>query len=62
MLEFLYNTLARLRSDEEGQTMVEYALVLALMVVIIAAAFTATGIGGAISGAIADVIAAFPNP
>lgn len=60
MLEYLFNMLSRLEADEEGQTMVEYALVLALMVVIIAAAFTATGIGGAISGAISDVIAAFP--
>jgi Flp pilus assembly pilin Flp len=45
--------------SESGQTFVEYALVLAVVVVGILLAVTATNLGGAVSGAIQDVIDAF---
>jgi Flp pilus assembly pilin Flp len=46
-------------SNESGQTFVEYALVLSVIVVGILLAVTATGLAGAVSGAIQDVIDAF---
>ena len=42
--------------DESGQTFVEYALVLAVIVVGILLAVTATGLGAAIAGAIGRVV------
>jgi Flp pilus assembly pilin Flp len=45
--------------DEKGQTFVEYALVLAVIVVALLAAMTLTGLKTAISGAMADVVKAF---
>lgn len=38
MLEFVYNALARLQKDEEGQTLIEYALIGALVAVALVAA------------------------
>ena len=38
MLEFLFNALARVREDEEGQTLIEYALIGALVAVALVAA------------------------
>ena len=43
-----------LRHREEGQTMIEYALVLALIVLVIAAAITLTDIETAISNVFGD--------
>jgi Flp pilus assembly pilin Flp len=42
---------------EEGQTAVEYTLVLALVVAMAVAALSFTGLGSAITGAINDVVA-----
>jgi len=44
---------------DEGQTFVEYALVLAVIVVGVLLAATWTGLTGAIQGAINDVVGAF---
>jgi pilus assembly protein Flp/PilA len=53
---------ARLRS-EEGQAMVEYALILALVSVIAIAALTAIGTNvNLIFGAVRDALAAVPLP
>ncbi len=46
--------LAALRVDEEGQTMAEYGVVLALITVAVATIFT--GLGSAIIGKISEVI------
>jgi Flp pilus assembly pilin Flp len=46
-------------SNESGQTFVEYALVLSVIVVGILLAVTATNLGAAVAQAINDVIAAF---
>jgi Flp pilus assembly pilin Flp len=45
--------------DESGQTFVEYALVLSVIVVGVLLAATWTGLTGAIQGAITDVVNAF---
>jgi Flp pilus assembly pilin Flp len=45
--------------NESGQTFVEYALVLAVIVVAVLLATTWTGLGTAIDGAITDVVNAF---
>lgn len=42
------------RSREEGQTMVEYGLILALVAVVVAVAFT--GLAGAVKDLISEVI------
>jgi Flp pilus assembly pilin Flp len=57
-MSLLNALLARLRS-EDGQTFVEYALVLAVIVVGVLLLATWTGLGTAIQGAIDAVIAAF---
>jgi Flp pilus assembly pilin Flp len=63
MLEFLQTGLVRIQSalvamrDEEGQAMVEYALILAL--VSIAAIAVLPGLGTAVTGALSSVTAAF---
>jgi Flp pilus assembly pilin Flp len=44
---------------DEGQTFVEYALVLAVIVVGVLLATTWTGLTGAIDGAISDVVNSF---
>jgi Flp pilus assembly pilin Flp len=59
-MERLLSLYLQLKNREEGQTMVEYSLILALMVAVIALVFTQTGLGDAIEGAIDDVIAVFP--
>lgn len=58
-MERLLSLYTALETREEGQTMVEYALVLALMVVVIAAIFTASGITGEITGTLGDVVSSF---
>jgi Flp pilus assembly pilin Flp len=45
--------------NEKGQTFVEYALVLAVIVVGVLLATTWTGLTGAIDGAITDVVNSF---
>jgi Flp pilus assembly pilin Flp len=50
---------ARALKDESGQTFVEYALVLSVIVVGVLLAATWTGLTGAITGAINTVINAF---
>jgi Flp pilus assembly pilin Flp len=45
--------------SEKGQTFVEYALVLAVIVVAVLLATTWTGLGTAIDGAVTDVVNAF---
>ena len=59
MFEFIYAALARLQSEEEGQTMIEYALVIALIVLVIAGVLNVTGVGNAINGVFTDVINEF---
>jgi Flp pilus assembly pilin Flp len=49
-------------SDESGQTFVEYALVLSVIVVGVLLAATWTGLTGAITAAIQDVINAINPP
>jgi Flp pilus assembly pilin Flp len=56
-MSLFYALLARVRS-ERGQTFVEYALVLAVIVVGVLLAATWTGLTGAIQGAIDRVITA----
>lgn len=61
MLEFLSATMNRvaiaLRTEEDGQTAVEYALVLVLIALVLAGAL-ATGLGGALGGAITKITTA----
>ena len=45
MLEYLFAAFGLFRDDEEGQTAVEYALVL-LLIALVLVAFLATGLGG----------------
>ena len=59
MMERLLAKYIDVKTAEEGQTMVEYALVLALMVVVIAALFTGTGLDEAVGQAITDTINSF---
>ena len=60
MLEFLYNMLTRVHEDEEGQTLIEYSLIGALVAVALIAALGLlagdigeifTRIGAALDGA-----------
>ena len=44
MLNYLMNLLSTVREDEEGQTMVEYSLILALVSVVAIIALTAIGV------------------
>ena len=57
-MSLLYALLSRVRG-ERGQTFVEYALVLSVIVVGVLLAATWTGLTGAIQGAIDNVIGAF---
>ena len=43
MFEFLKGMLAGLRRDEDGQTLVEYALILVLVSIVVIAALTLIG-------------------
>lgn len=58
MLEYLYlavsNTFGSIRSDEEGQTAVEYALVLLLVALVLVAAL-ALGLKGVLSDTITSI-------
>jgi pilus assembly protein Flp/PilA len=58
MLEMIMSFVYRVRDREEGQALVEYALILALVSIVSVAALTAlgTGVGGALQN-IADEIA-----
>ena len=53
MLDYIQYILNALARDEEGQTMTEYALILALVVVVAAAALSP--LGGAIASQIGSV-------
>jgi Flp pilus assembly pilin Flp len=53
----MQNAWFNLRDAEQGQTMAEYALVLALIVAVTAAVFT--GLGGRIRQALTDVTGQF---
>jgi pilus assembly protein Flp/PilA len=62
MLQFVNRALAALKAREEGQAMVEYALILGLVSVIAIAALTA--IGGSVNGvltAVQTALAAVPG-
>jgi pilus assembly protein Flp/PilA len=61
MLEFLYKALTRVHEDEEGQTLIEYSLIAALVAVALIAALNLlaidigeifTAIGAELDGAI----------
>lgn len=55
--KFIVDMLARLEtSREEGQTLVEYALIIALMSIALVAALTALGTG--VEGVFDDILAA----
>ena len=54
MLEYLFAAFGRVRSDEEGQTAVEYALVLLLIALVLTAAL-ALGLGGLLSDVINEI-------
>jgi len=54
MLEYLLAMVGTLRSGEEGQTTVEYALVLLLVAIVLVGAL-ALGLTGALSGTINDI-------
>ena len=55
MIQLLMRAFALLGSDEEGQTLVEYALILAVVVVGVLLAVTWSGLGDAIQAAIDTV-------
>jgi pilus assembly protein Flp/PilA len=57
MLDFLRSVIFAVRTREEGQALVEYALILAL--VSIAAIGTLTLLGGSVDGALQTVNSAF---
>lgn len=58
MLEYLYAAFGRVyfdvRSDDEGQTAVEYALVLLLVALVLVAAL-ASGLGGVLTSTISKI-------
>ena len=54
MFEYLLAMVGTLRSDEEGQTSVEYALVLLLVAIVLAGAL-ALGLTGALNSTITDI-------
>ncbi|HXH21454.1 MAG TPA: Flp family type IVb pilin [Dehalococcoidia bacterium] len=59
-MQFLNELIARLTSwteREEGQTLVEYALIIALVSIVLVASLTA--LAGGIDGVFDDIIAAF---
>ncbi len=57
MLEYMFAKLHTLRSDDEGQTAVEYALVLLLIAVVLVGAL-ALGLGGLLTDVIDRIQAA----
>jgi Flp pilus assembly pilin Flp len=54
MLEYLLRAFASIRSDEEGQTAVEYALVL-LLIALVLVTVLATGLGGVLTDTINQI-------
>lgn len=54
MLEFLYRVMGTIRSREEGQTAVEYALVLLLIALVLVVAL-ATGLDGVLTNVINQI-------
>jgi pilus assembly protein Flp/PilA len=59
LITYLQNLLAQVRRDEEGQTAVEYGLVIAVIAVAIVVALAAllTGVAGDIATKVTDAIA-----
>jgi Flp pilus assembly pilin Flp len=57
LIMFFTNLLAKLHGEEEGQTAIEYALVLALIAVVLVAA-VAAGLGGVADTAVGKVTTA----
>ena len=57
MLEYLFAAFRTTRSDDEGQTAVEYALVLLLVALVLAVALAA-GLGGVLDATIDKITAA----
>lgn len=55
MLDYLYALFGVVRSEEDGQTAVEYALVLLLVALVLVAAL-ASGLGGALTSAIGRIV------
>ena len=55
----LVNRIESAVKDEDGQTMVEYALVIALLVIAIAAVFTASGLDTKVSSTLSKLAASF---
>jgi pilus assembly protein Flp/PilA len=63
MLEMIMSYLRGMREDEEGQALVEYALIVALISVVAIAALTAIGVNvNAILTAVGDALGAVPLP
>lgn len=54
MLQYLMAAIGSLRNEEEGQTAVEYALVLLLVAIVLATAL-GTGLDGALANTITDI-------
>jgi Flp pilus assembly pilin Flp len=54
MLEYLLAAFGTIRSDEEGQTAVEYALVL-LLIALVLVTVLATGLGGLLTDVINSI-------
>ena len=54
MLEYMFRLASMLRSREEGQTAVEYALVLLLIALVLVVAL-ASGLGGLLSDVIVEI-------
>ena len=54
MLEYLLAAFGRIRSDEEGQTAVEYALVL-LLIALVLVTVLASGLGGLLADTITEI-------
>ena len=54
MLEYMYRLAAQLHTREEGQTAVEYALVLLLIALVLVVAL-ASGLGGVLASTISKI-------
>ena len=56
MLEYLFAAFSRFSDDDEGQTAVEYALVLMLVAIVLVVVLN-TGLVGALTGAVSKIAA-----